>query len=138
MRVLVIDDEPDVLMLCRVNLESAGHQVVEATTGEAGLELAARERPDVVVLDVMLPRMDGLSVLGRLTEDDRTRDVPVILLTAKRQLEDRRAGWQAGCADYMTKPFSPVELVGIAERACDLSAAERSMRTEQELARLAG
>ena len=61
MRVLVIDDEPDVLMLCRVNLELAGHEVIEANNGEAGLELALRERPDVVVLDVMLPKMDGIS-----------------------------------------------------------------------------
>ena len=66
LRVLVIDDEPDVLMLCRVNLELAGHEVIEATNGEAGLELALQERPDVVVLDVMLPRMDGISVLGSI------------------------------------------------------------------------
>ena len=121
MRVLVIDDEPDVLMLCRVNLELAGHEVIEATNGEAGLELALREQPDVVVLDVMLPKLDGISVLGTLANDEQTRDLPVILLTAKTQLEDRRAGWRAGCSEYLTKPFSPVDLVGIAERAqCDV------------------
>jgi DNA-binding response OmpR family regulator len=97
-RVLVIDDEPDVLMLCRVNLELAGHEVIEAANGETGLELALREQPDVVVLDVMLPKLDGISVLGTLTNDEQTRDLPVILLTAKTQLEDRRAGWRAGAA----------------------------------------
>ena len=132
LRVLVIDDEPDVLMLCRVNLELAGHEVIEATNGEAGLELALRERPDVVVLDVMLPRMDGISVLGTLANDELTRDVPVILLTAKTQLEDRRAG----CSEYLTKPFSPVDLVGIAERASATSALERSHRRTRELAQL--
>src|SRR5215207_1517931 len=124
MRVLVIDDEPDVLMLCRVNLQLAGHEVIEANNGEAGLELALRERPDVVVLDVMLPKMDGISVLGTLANGAQTRDVPVILLTAKTQLEDRKAGWRAGCAEYMTKPFSPVDLVGIAERVRDMSTTE--------------
>ena len=136
LRVLVIDDEPDVLMLCRVNLELAGHEVIEATNGEAGLGLALREHPDVVVLDVMLPRMDGISVLATLGNDELTRDVPVILLTAKTQLEDRRAGWRAGCSEYLTKPFSPVDLVGIAERASATSALERSHRQQRELAQL--
>ena len=136
MRVLVIDDEPDVLMLCRVNLELAGHEVIEANNGESGLELALRERPDVVVLDVMLPKMDGISVLGTLANGAQTRDVPVILLTAKTQLEDRKAGWRAGCTEYLTKPFSPVDLVGIAERAQEMSTAERSLRREKELAQL--
>lgn len=136
MRVLVIDDEPDVLMLCRVNLELAGHDVLEASSGEAGLELALRERPDVVVLDVMLPKIDGISVLGTLANDDQTRDVPVILLTAKTQLEDRRAGWRAGCSEYLTKPFSPVDLVGIAERARAMSTKDRSRRRQRELAQL--
>ena len=136
LRVLVVDDEPDVLMLCRVNLELAGHEVIEATNGEAGLELALRECPDVVVLDVMLPRMDGISVLETLANDELTRDVPVILLTAKTQLEDRRAGWRAGCSEYLTKPFSPVDLVGIAERASATSALERSHRRRRELAQL--
>jgi DNA-binding response OmpR family regulator len=119
-----------------VNLELAGHKVIEATNGEAGLELALRERPDVVVLDVMLPKMDGISVLGTIANDEQTRDVPVILLTAKTQLEDRRAGWRAGCTEYLTKPFSPVDLVGIAERASAMSAIERSHRQQRELAQL--
>jgi putative two-component system response regulator len=90
----------------------------------------------VVVLDVMLPKMDGISVLGTIANDEQTHDVPVILLTAKTQLEDRRAGWRAGCTEYLTKPFSPVDLVGIAERASAMSAIERSHRQQRELAQL--
>lgn len=138
MRVLVIDDEPDVLMLCRVNLELAGHEVVEASNGEDGLEIALAERPDAVVLDLMLPKLDGISVLETLAGNEQTRDVPVILLTAKTQREDRRAAWRAGCTDYLTKPFSPVDLVKVAERAAEMSAAERSDRRERELALLGG
>ncbi len=125
-------------MLCRVNLELAGHQVLEASNGVAGLKLALGERPDVIVLDVMLPELDGLSVLAALTSEASTRDVPVILLTARTQLEDRRAAWRAGCAEYLTKPFSPVELVHLAERAYGMSVAERSMRRHDELAQLGG
>lgn len=133
LKVLVIDDEPDVLMLCRVNLELAGHEVVEASNGEDGLELALAERPDAIVLDLMLPKLDGISVLEALRSDEQTRDVPVILLTAKTQREDRRAAWRAGCTEYLTKPFSPVELVKIAERAAEMSASECSDRREREL-----
>ena len=138
MKVLVIDDEPDVLMLCRVNLELAGHEVVEASNGEDGLELALAQRPDAVVLDVMLPKLDGISVLETLAGNEQTRDVPVILLTAKTQLKDRRAAWRAGCTEYLTKPFSPVDLVKVAEHAAGMSAAERSDRRERELALLGG
>jgi len=136
MRVLVIDDEPDVLLLCRVNLEIAGHEVVDASDGLAGLELARSSSPDVIVLDVMLPQLDGLSVLADLGADDRTSGTPVILLTAKTQAEDRLAGWQAGCTDYVTKPFSPVALTDAVERAVAMSSAEREAVRSRELERL--
>ena len=83
MRILVIDDDPDALLLCRVNLEFDGHEVLEAPDGEGGFELAAREQPDVSVLDIMLPRLDGLSVLESLLRTEATREIPVVLLTAK-------------------------------------------------------
>jgi len=134
MRILVIDDEPDVLMLCRVNFELAGHEVLVAGSGERGLELARHERPDVVVLDVMLPARDGFEILGDLAAEDRTREVPVILLTAKTQAKDRRAGWRAGCTEFMTKPFAPVELVEAACRVHSMSPQERSEHRRQALA----
>src|SRR5215207_7144060 len=108
MRVLVIDDEPDVLLLCRVNLQFAGHEVLEAPNGECGFELATTEAPDVILLDVMLPKRDGISILQDLSEHPVTSTVPVVLLTAKAQIEDQLRGWRAGCGEYVTKPFSPV------------------------------
>ena len=137
MRVLVIDDEPDVLLLCRVNLEIAGHEVLEAPNGELGLELALSTEPDVIVLDVMLPAKDGLEVLGELLSDRRTQGTPVILLTAKAQAEDRLAGWRAGCTEYVTKPFSPVALAQIVDRVAEMPIAERNARRDRELERLA-
>jgi DNA-binding response OmpR family regulator len=137
MRVLIVDDEPDVLFLCRINLELAGHEVIEASTGEGAIDLAMRETPDVIVLDVMLPRRDGISVLGDLTTDERTRETPVILLTAKTQAEDRAAGWAAGCAEYLTKPFSPIDLTEAVDRVVDTTIDERDERRDAELRRLA-
>ena len=138
MRVLVIDDEPDVLLLCRVNLEIAGHDVIEASDGLEALDLARSASPDVIVLDVMLPRRDGLSVLADLGADDRTSGTPVILLTAKTQVEDRIAGWRAGCTGYVTKPFSPEALTDAVERVAAMSRDERDAERSRELAHLAG
>lgn len=136
LRVLVIDDEPDVLLLCRVNLQLAGHEVLEAANGRAGLELARTLEPDVVVLDIMLPNLDGLTVLLELASSEATRHIPVIMLTAKTQLEDRRKAWRAGCVEYLTKPFSPIELVELVGRAGGMSSEERSERRQRALASL--
>lgn len=136
LRVLVIDDEPDVLLLCRVNLQLAGHEVLEAANGRAGLELARTIEPDVVVLDIMLPNLDGLTVLQELASSEATRHIPVIMLTAKTQLEDRRKAWRAGCVEYLTKPFSPIELVELVGRAGGMSSEERSERRQRALASL--
>ncbi len=135
MRVLIIDDEPDVLLLCRVNLEFAGHEVLEASNGERGVELALGERPDVILLDVMLPQRDGLSVLEELVSDARTRDTPVILLTAKEQDADRLRGWRAGCAEYMTKPFFSSALADTVDRVVEMTGEERRRQRARQLAR---
>lgn len=137
MRILIVDDEPDVLLLCRVNLEITGHEVLEAPNGERGLEVALRERPDVIVLDLMLPAKGGLAVLGDLTSNEATRDIPVIVLTAKTLAEDRLAGWRAGCTEYVTKPFSPLALVDLVDRVAEMTPLDRIRRRERELARLA-
>jgi DNA-binding response OmpR family regulator len=108
--VLVVDDDPDVLLLCRVNLEFEGYRVIEATNGEDALAKVATERPDVVLLDVMLSRLDGWQVLERLKADPRTHDLPVVLVTAKVQEDDQIRGWSTGAAEYITKPFSPLAL----------------------------
>ena len=109
-RVLVVDDEPDVLLLCRVNLEFEGYEVVEASDGVEALERVREHRPNLVLLDVMMPRKDGWQVLAELKEDEDLRAIPVVMLTAKVQEQDRIRGWSTGAAEYITKPFSPLSL----------------------------
>jgi DNA-binding response OmpR family regulator len=110
MKVLVIDDEPPIRLLCRVNLEAEGVEVVEAADGEQGLEIAHAEAPDAILLDVMLPGLHGWAVAERLLEDETTRNIPIIFLTARADLRDRARGMDLGGVDYVTKPFNPVEL----------------------------
>jgi len=110
-RVLVVEDEVDIADLIRFNLERAGYEVIKAHDGIAGVEVAIRERPDLIVLDLMLPGRDGYSVFREVRRDARTSNIPVIMLTARAQTEDRIQGLEAGADDYLTKPFSPKELV---------------------------
>lgn len=138
MRVLVIDDEPDVLLLCRVNFEFAGHEVLEASDAERGMELATSARPDLIVLDIMLPTRDGLSVLRELGEKPETRDTPVVLLTAKAQEDDQLRGWNAGAAEYVTKPFSPLALTATVERVHEMSPEQRQRRRAEAVSSLGG
>jgi len=109
-RVLVIDDEPPIRLLCRVNLEAEGMTVLEASDGPTGLETARQERPDVILLDVMMPALDGWRVAEQLLEDERTKDIPIIFLTARAEFRDRARGLDIGGVDYVTKPFNPLEL----------------------------
>jgi len=109
-RVLVIDDEAPIRLLCRVNLEAEGMQVLEAADGPSGLEKARAEAPDVVLLDVMMPGLDGWRVAEELLDDPRTQAIPIVFLTARAELRDRARGIDLGGIDYVTKPFNPVEL----------------------------
>ena len=109
-KVLVIDDEAPIRLLCRVNLEAEDIEVLEAEDGQEGLERARAERPDVILLDVMMPGMDGWEVLRRLIDDEETREIPIVFLTARAELRDRARGLELGGVDYVTKPFNPVEL----------------------------
>jgi DNA-binding response OmpR family regulator len=109
-RVLVIDDEGPIRLLCRVNLEAAGMVVDEAENGASGIEAARKERPDVILLDVMMPGMDGWDVFGELVKEERTATIPVVFLTARAELRDQARGLELGGVDYVTKPFDPLEL----------------------------
>src|SRR5213080_4268993 len=109
-KVLVIDDEAPIRLLCRVNLEAEGIDVVEAPDGPAGIERAKGERPDVILLDVMMPGLDGWRVAEQLLEDERTNGIPIIFLTARAEFRDRAKGLDIGGIDYVTKPFNPLEL----------------------------
>jgi two-component system response regulator MtrA len=115
-RVLVVDDEPDVLLLCRLNLEQRGHEVVEAPNGQAALELASERTPDIVILDLMLPGIDGYDVLRALRADPATADVRVLVLTAKSLRADRERSHDLGASAFLTKPFLPDELVATVDR----------------------
>ena len=109
-RILVVDDEPDITALVAYHLAKSGYRVSTATSGTEALKSAREERPDIVVLDLMLPGLSGYDVLAELRRRDETRDVGVILLTARRDEPDRIKGLTLGADDYLTKPFSPAEL----------------------------
>src|SRR5438445_5579670 len=108
--VLVVDDDPVIVKLLQVNFEMEGYQVLTAADGQEGLERAQHDRPDVIILDVMMPKLDGLEVAKALKLDAKTQDIPVILLSAKAQVSDIQAG-QELADDYITKPFDPLELL---------------------------
>ena len=136
-RVLVIDDEAPIRLLCRVNLEAEGLDVLEAADGTTGLDLARDEQPDVVLLDVMMPGLDGWRVAEELLEDDRTRGIPIIFLTARAEFRDRARGLDIGGVDYVTKPFNPVELAPrIRELLARVDAGERDELRRSKLAEL--
>jgi DNA-binding response OmpR family regulator len=108
--VLVAEDDADILALVAYRLERAGYDVLTATNGEEAADLAASECPDLAVLDIMMPRLDGYGVTRRIREDESTSGIPVILLTARVQEADVARGFEAGADDYIKKPFSPQEL----------------------------
>jgi len=109
--VLVVDDDPDVARFVEVNLRSAGYDVTVASNGEEGLEKAVELRPDLVLLDVMMPKLDGFEVAQRLRRDPRTSSSSIIMLTAKALSSDKVLGLSSGADDYIIKPFDPVELL---------------------------
>ena len=109
-RVLVVDDEAPIRLLCRVNLEAEGFEVLEARDGRSALEKARSEQPDVILLDVMMPGLDGWQVAEELMGDERTRGIPIVFLTARAGFVDRARGLDSGGLAYVTKPFNPLEL----------------------------
>jgi DNA-binding response OmpR family regulator len=110
-RVLVIDDDPVILRLLEVNFQLEGFTVLTATDGAEGVAVARAERPDVVVSDVMMPKLNGYELTARLKADPETSAIPILLLSARAQSTDVSDGYDAGADDYVTKPFEPAELV---------------------------
>ncbi len=110
-KILIIDDEPDVRDLVHFNLKKEGWEVIEAPNGLEGLKKAKEEAPDLIILDIMMPEMDGLTVFKNLRESKKTSEIPVLMLTAKKELDDRLEGLGLGADDYVSKPFSTKELV---------------------------
>jgi DNA-binding response OmpR family regulator len=138
-KVLVVDDEAPIRLLCRVNLEAEGMEVFEAADGLEGIERAREVRPDVILLDVMMPGLDGWQVAEQLLDDPATNGIPIIFLTARAELRDRARGIDLGGMEYVTKPFNPVELAPIVQGL--LGRVERGELNElrhQKLAALRG
>jgi DNA-binding response OmpR family regulator len=129
-RILVVDDEPSIRLLCRVNLAASGMEVLEAANGHNGIDSARTLDPDLVLLDVMMPGIDGWGVAEQLSADVRTRELPVIFLTAKAERADRERGYELGGVAYLLKPFDPVTLADTIEEVLD-----RIRRGEREVLR---
>ena len=130
-RVLVVDDERHIVRLIQVNLEREGYQVLTAFDGKDGLQKAKTEKPDLIVLDVMMPYMDGFEVLKNMKADPVTAEIPVIMLTAKAQDADVFRGWSSGVDCYLTKPFNPMELLTFVRRIFQSFEEESGEKTYQ-------
>lgn len=110
-KVLVIEDEPHISKLVKVILEKNGFNVLQAFVGQEGLNMAKREKPDLIILDVMMPNMDGFEVAKRLTGMGKTKNIPIIMLSSAAQFKDKMRGIESGAVDYITKPFDNEELI---------------------------
>ena len=115
-KILAVDDEKHIVRLVQINLQKEGYEVITASNGREALERVASDKPDLVVMDVMMPEMDGFEALRKLKENNETAEIPVIMLTAKAQDADVFRGWQSGADLYLTKPFNPLELITFVKR----------------------
>jgi CheY-like chemotaxis protein len=115
-RILIADDDPVILRLIQVNLELEGYEVLTANNGQEAVDAASVEHPDLVILDIMMPRLDGYQACELLKSKDETKDIPVIFLSAKAQQGDIEKGQSFGVAAYLTKPFDPTELLEVVEK----------------------
>jgi CheY-like chemotaxis protein len=113
MKVLAVDDEVSICRLVAATLGAKGHEVTEAHDGEEALDKVALDAPDLIVLDVMMPRMDGWEVRRRLAADPATKDIPIIILTAMGQIDSQLEGLESGLVEYLTKPFTPSDLAAL-------------------------
>jgi CheY-like chemotaxis protein len=129
----VVDDERSIRTICRVNLEADGLAVTEATDGAEALETVRRARPSVVLLDVMMPSVDGWRVAEQLAADEETREIPVIFLSARAAHEDRLRAQELGAVGYVVKPFDPLELAGIVRDVLERVARGERERLNREL-----
>jgi DNA-binding response OmpR family regulator len=136
-RVLIVDDEESIRILCRLNLELEDYEVLEAADGETCVSIARATKPDVILLDVLMPVMDGWEALVRLKADDVTADIPVVMLTARTGEADEIQAWGAGVLDYIHKPFDPDVLLRSVENASQprdpVAEEERRRRLVEEL-----
>ena len=115
-RILICDDDPVILRLLQVNLELEGYDVLLAHHGEHAIEVANEQHPDLVILDIMMPRLDGYQTCERLKAGEQTKEIPIVFLSAKAQQADIEKGKEFGVAEYLTKPFDPNDLIDVVQR----------------------
>ncbi len=137
-RILAVDDDPLVTKLLRINLELSGYRVEEAWDGESALRVLAEDPPDLVVLDLMMPCVDGWQILQEIRRNETLKDIPVMILSARVHDEDIIRGWEMGADDYITKPFNPVRMTERLEAVMNSTPEERRERRRRELRRLTG
>jgi DNA-binding response OmpR family regulator len=130
-RILVIDDDPTNREILRSRLEMAGHEVTEAPNGEEGLRLLEEAASDLVILDVMMPRVDGWQICRQIKTNPKTNTIPVVMLTALGQQIDQLRGWESGADDYLTKPWDPAKLLELVEKWCLTSTLQKPNGTEK-------
>lgn len=135
-KILVVDDDPTMVKLINVNLKLNNYSVVEATSGEQALEILEEQPLDLVVLDIMMPGVDGWEVLKRIRSAEDTQELPVILVTAKTQDSDVIRGWELGADEYVIKPFNPLLLVEVIKMVLDRSYEERLERRRKQKEKL--
>ena len=134
-RVLVVDDDPMVTRLVRINLELENFEVEEAWDGKTAMRMMRDNRPDLLVLDIIMPQMDGWEILKLVREDEQLHDLPVVVLTAKVQEEDIARGWRMGADGYIVKPFNPVILADALRKVLEATPEERLALRAQEVER---
>lgn len=137
-RVLVVDDDPLVTRLVKINLELSDYSVEEAWDGNTAMRILETNTPDLLILDLMMPRMDGWDILKMVRKNEKLKDLPIILLTAKVHDEDVIRGWELGADGYITKPFNPIRLSDHVKAVLESTPEKRRERRERELSRLTG
>lgn len=135
-KILVVDDDPTMVKLINVNLKLNNYAVMEAVSGEQALEIVSKDPLDLVVLDIMMPGVDGWEVLRRIRSDTGTEELPVILVTAKTQDSDVIRGWELGADEYVIKPFNPLLLVEVIKMVLDRSYEDRLERRKKQKEKL--
>jgi DNA-binding response OmpR family regulator len=137
-RILAVDDDPLVTKLVKINLELNDYIVDEAWDGDSAVKILEKNAPDLLVLDLMMPRMDGWDILKMVREREDLKDLPIILLTAKVHDEDLIRGWEMGADDYITKPFNPIRLSDHVKAVLASTPEERRAKRRRELVKLTG
>jgi CRP/FNR family transcriptional regulator, polysaccharide utilization system transcription regulator len=137
--ILHVEDEAPIRLICRFHLELAGMEVIEAADGRTGLERARRDLPDLVLLGVMMPGLDGWRVAERLVEDPSTHEIPIVFLTTRSEFHDRAKGLEIGAVEYLTMPFDPIELPDLIRDVLErVDRGEREQLRRERLAELRG